>query len=332
MKESDDCSRHQWRLLRRLGKHGIAGGQRRADFTDEDRERKIPRRDAGDRSDRAHVVQFAPRLRRVVAAEIDRLAHFARCVRHRLAGFANGERDETRAIALEEISGALDERCAIPGRNRAPCRAQVNGTIDRRANVVDGGIDHRSDDVVVIGRVEHLLGSGRVGAWRAGNQRPRDRLRPAIGNRALQPGQRMIGSEIDPRRIQPIRIQPRGRWQSRIRCAAISRGGGDCDGVGDERLDRHRRIDDAVDERRICAILEQPSHQIREECFVRPDGRINPACTSPRRIADDLVVQRFAHPVQTLIFEPGAGAHAPDRGNGMRVVRGELRINCIRRG
>ena len=42
--------RDQRRLLGGLREHRVAGGERRADLADEDRQRKIPRRDADDRA------------------------------------------------------------------------------------------------------------------------------------------------------------------------------------------------------------------------------------------------------------------------------------------
>ncbi len=41
---------HQRRLLRRLGQHRIAGGQRGGQLAGEDRQREVPRADAGERA------------------------------------------------------------------------------------------------------------------------------------------------------------------------------------------------------------------------------------------------------------------------------------------
>ena len=82
------------RLLGRLGDHGIAGGKRGGDLAGENREREIPRRDAGERPapvQRQRVALAgrprhlaARRIRRAprrVVARVDRLAHFRNRVR-----------------------------------------------------------------------------------------------------------------------------------------------------------------------------------------------------------------------------------------------------------
>ena len=65
---------------------------------------------------------------------------------------------------------------------------------------------------------------------------------------------------------------------------------------------------------------------------MRPHRRVDPARAIPIGIADNLVVQRFTHSVQALVFELGVAPHLPDRRHRMRVVRGELRIDRIGRG
>ena len=96
------------RLLRGLCHDGIARRQRRSNLPGEDRERKIPWADA--RKDPSSVqcqaVRFAsrprerlrgkamPRFGGVVAAEVDRLAHFGDAVVPGLAGLPREEGDE----------------------------------------------------------------------------------------------------------------------------------------------------------------------------------------------------------------------------------------------
>src|SRR5439155_16847672 len=85
------------RLLRRLGDDGIAGGERGGDLAGEDGEREIPRRDAGEDSppvqrqrvalagragQRERLGEIRTRPRRVITAEIDRLAQLRERVRH----------------------------------------------------------------------------------------------------------------------------------------------------------------------------------------------------------------------------------------------------------
>ena len=90
MQQPHGLGRDQRRLLGGLGDHRVAGGERRRDLAEENRERKIPRADADEHAAPA-IAQFvalagrsrhrlrrerAPRLGGVIAAIIDRLAHF----------------------------------------------------------------------------------------------------------------------------------------------------------------------------------------------------------------------------------------------------------------
>ena len=103
--------------------------------------------------------------------------------------------------------------------------------------------------------------------------------------------------------------------------------------IGDQRIDRHRRIDDAIDERTVGAVFQQAPHQIRQQGPVRSDRCIDPARHAELRGADHLVVQRFAHAVQALelvigdAFLPRPVIHRCQR---LRIVRGELGIQPVR--
>src|SRR5690606_863606 len=101
VQKAEGAEGRERRLFRRFGYHGVAGGKRRGHLPEKDRERKIPRRDADEDATRApdKLVTFAggpghrltgseekPRLRRIVAAEVRRLAHLRHTVDQRLAG------------------------------------------------------------------------------------------------------------------------------------------------------------------------------------------------------------------------------------------------------
>ena len=97
--------------------------------------------------------------------------------------------------------------------------------------------------------------------------------------------------------------------------------------VGDDLIDRLPVVDDAVDERGVGAVFEQAPHQIGEQVLVAADRRVNPAGVVEMLGSDDLLVERFPHAVQALEFPvPAIAGHFENRGNGMRVVRCELRI------
>jgi hypothetical protein len=78
------------------------------------------------------------------------------------------------------------------------------------------------------------------------------------------------------------------------------------DGSATSFRDVDRRIDDAVDERRVGAVLEQPAHEIREQRLVRPHRRVDAARRAQLLSPDHLVVHGFAHAVQALELEAAA--------------------------
>ena len=106
------------------------------------------------------------------------------------------------------------------------------------------------------------------------------------------------------------------------------------DGVeraADERVDADVFIDNLIDERCVRAVFQQAANQISQQCFVRADRGVHAHAAAEVLRADHLVVQRFAHTVQTLVFEVFAFAHLVNRGQRVSVVGGKLREHGILR-
>ena len=143
----------QRRLFGGLGQHRVAGRERRADLSDKDGEREIPRRDACDGAERLGRAQRAPRLQRVVAAEIGGLAHFAYGVGERLPGFARGQRDQRGTFAFDEVGCAFQARGALGRGNAGPCGARGDGKSHRMRDVCGRGVDDGADDVAAVARI-----------------------------------------------------------------------------------------------------------------------------------------------------------------------------------
>ena len=148
--------RDQRRLLGGLRHHGVAGGERARDLAGEDRQWKVPGRDAGEHatpvegqlvplSGRALQLQgygeAAPRFRRRATEMIHGLTQIALRVGKRLSRFAHQQRHQRSAVRLEQVGGAFEEdgtRLAaerIPVARGAACGGQrrVDG---RRARAV----------------------------------------------------------------------------------------------------------------------------------------------------------------------------------------------------
>ena len=128
-------------LRRGLGDHGVARRQAGGDLAEEDGQREVPRRDAGDhpprgqpqlvglsrRSRQAHRPGQAARLGRVVAAEIGRLPHLAQGVGQGLAGFSHGERHQVRRGRVRAGRRAAPAPAPAPRRRDPPRRAEARG-------------------------------------------------------------------------------------------------------------------------------------------------------------------------------------------------------------
>ncbi len=126
------------------------------------------------------------------------------------------------------------------------------------------------------------------------------------------------------------------RWQSdlRVRRAQGRERAGERHGIFDQLINRDLRIGDAVDEGCVGAVLKQTPHQVGEQRFVAPDGRIDAAGTAELVLAHHFLVQRLAHSVQALEFVLAgieiATGQLHHGGQRVRVVRGELREHGIR--
>ncbi|MCY1219377.1 hypothetical protein D9M72_313510 [compost metagenome] len=106
------------------------------------------------------------------------------------------------------------------------------------------------------------------------------------------------------------------------------------DRVFHQRVERNRRIGDAVHERGVGAVLQQPPHQVGQQRLVRAHRRVDAA--GPPERAHHLLVQRLAHAVQALELVLARRVarrvgHRVDRGQRVGVVRGELRVHRVGR-
>ena len=91
-------------------------------------------------------------------------------------------------------------------------------------------------------------------------------------------------------------------------------------------------IDNPIHKRRVGAVFQQATHQIRQQRFVTTDRRINAAAQPQPVGADHIVVKRFAHAVQTLklvILIADFQRQLPHGGEAVGVVRSKLREDRI---
>ena len=155
------------RLLGRLGDHRIAGGERGGDLAGKDRDRKIPRRYAGERSASAQRqgILFArralqpdgareqpPCLGRVVAQEVDSLAHVGLRRFECLAGLAHEHRHQRARDRARKARRRVPECGALRCRPFAPSAAPRSWRGERVFEVLRRCQAYRADALAMIVR------------------------------------------------------------------------------------------------------------------------------------------------------------------------------------
>ena len=330
------------RLLGWLGDDAVAGHQGRRHLAEEDGEREVPRRDGDEdaASAQAQQVQLPGRagqalpvaeqlapLRRVIAAEVDRLAQLGDGVVEGLAALGLQEVDEPTAPGLDEVGGALERGGAARGRRLAPgakARARCRHRAVRR---LGGGFGHVADNRGAVDRAEHRPLRMRDNAA-VDHRRGMDRRHPEhlhLGDECVE-GRLM--AELDAVRVAALgAVEVAG-----TRDAGVPRRIGRADDVGgtlEQALDRHVGIGRHRHEGRIGAVLEQPPHEIGEKVAMAADGGVG-AAGGARHVLDEPLVEGFSHAVQALEFIAVRVAGAlDDRGDGEGVVGGELREDAL---
>ncbi|CAB3925919.1 hypothetical protein LMG26858_05800 [Achromobacter anxifer] len=339
--------RDQRRLFGGLGQHGIAGGQRGRDLAREDGQREVPGADAQHGAQRAVrvVAEFGFRLVGVIAQEIHGLAHLGYGVGQRLAGFAHDQAQQGLHLLFQQLRGAAQALRALGHRRGLPDRRGIGGGAQGGLGLVRLRLDDVAHHVAQIGGVADLDGAGGIpcllalaqhgaGAPRNGGAGQQGR-----GQRA----QAMLVAQIqargvDPRTLLRIAIEFARQRNLFVRRAQRHDARGGLDGIGHQLFDRNGLVADQVHERGVGAVFQQAAHQVGQQGFMRADRRIDAAGTvelALRQRTHHLVVQRFAHAVQALELILAGIVVLPrqliDRGQGVGVVRGELREHRLGR-
>ena len=269
-----------------LAATAVAGHQGRNHLAGEDRERKVPRRDAHEHAApvQAQLVALAggagqlhrreprARLERVVAAEVDRFAHLRHAVAPGLASFGHQQRAELRQPRLQpfgcqlEDVGALLHRPCIPA---GPAGAQpLHRCADaRRRRLRAPPARSLADHAASSGsRWSRQARSMPCGLMRAGPYRLRGSGWPGAGTTPQRRLQQLVG--------------------------------------------RHAGVGQLVHERRVRAVLQQPAHEVGEQVAVFAHRRVD-AQVQPGRRRQHLAVHALAHAVQALQLERRIVRRAP---------------------
>ena len=278
----------------------------------------------------------------VVAQEVDRLTHFSDGVGQRLARLADDQPHQVLHLAFHQVGGAIEQRGARLRRRGLPDRRGSSCGSECGINVGLGGFGHMANDIAQVRRVAHRLGCAahvrcvtdrrlgspdRAGASKKGGRQRRQ----ALLVRQVNARRVCANVTVEVARQRNFRMRHTERpfigvhlFHHRHR-------------IGDEVVQRNRLVRNAVHERGVGAVFQQTAHQVSQECFVRTDRGVDAARAVQLAglVADDLLVQRLAHAVQALEFVLARvivlAGHLVDRGQRVRVVRGELREDRFRR-
>ena len=109
----------------------------------------------------------------------------------------------------------------------------------------------------------------------------------------------------------------------------VGRAIADREGIAGDGFGGHAFIDDLVHEGRIRTVFQQTPHKVGQQVAMRAYGGVDAAARAFG--LQHRVMQRLAHAVQALEFEPGAvlARHIEDRGHRMGVMRRELRVDAV---
>ena len=342
------AEREQRRLLRGLGKHGVACGKCGRDLAGVDRQRKIPRTDAHENAasvkrelvgfpgggwKRQGLGEMLARKMRVIAAEIRGFANFADRIGARFSSFAREQDDKLVQVALDEIGRTVEHRGPRRPARRVPrrlrCGCAGKGCLDLRLV----GIDNRADHALQIRGIDDF--TRKAFHARAADQRCRRPFPGGVRRESIvQRCHRLLVREAHAARVDALRNKQvaRKRQHGIRRSAACTHAR---HGIGDDVVDRNRGVRDAVDKRGVGSVFEQPAHQIGKQVLVTAHWRIDPAGDAELFRRDDRLVHRIAHPVQPLEFEFGLRQRnlvctLDNRRGGVRIVRREHGIERLR--
>ena len=294
------------------------------------------------------VPELGRHLVGVVAQEVHGLADLGDGVGQRLAGLADHQTHQDRHAVFHQLGSALQAGGAVSRRDVLPGLRGGFGRLQRSLDVGRRGFHHVAHHVLVIGRVEHGLGIlGPLGALAGGGCRAVAGLgQPGLlraGQQACrQGGQLLLVGQVDARGVGALAedfggVQVDRQRDAVVRGAHRRDGGRFLDRVGDQLVDRQRRIADAVDEGGVGAVFQQTPHQVRQERLVGAHRSVDAARPAQAAFGDglgDLLVERLTHAVQALELVLARvvvlAGQLVDGGQRLGVVGGKLRVDGVR--
>ncbi len=198
-------------------------------------------------------------------------------------------------MGLQQVCDPLQVGRPLVHRRGLPARVGALGAGQRGLQVLFIGVQHLADGAPMVCRIVH--GAGRTPLVLPVHDGCGPPALSGAGPQGLgQAAQRGLVREV-----QPLGVAPPGgievRWQGDARVGFVLEATQADDGVGDDALDGHRGVRDAVDERGVGAVLQQAAHQVGQQLPMPAAGGID---STRCGWTQDLTVQGLAHAVQAL--------------------------------
>ena len=333
----------QRRLLGRFRQHAVAGRQRGGNLPGEDRQREVPRADTDHRTQRTvgFIIEIVAHLAGIVVEEVNGFAHFGDGVAEGFTRFAHQDPHQGRHLAFHQHRGTLENGGALLRRGGEPDWRVVDSAGQRLLHFVIAGFADVADNVLWLSRVDYRLHLA-FGYRLLQHRQCLPFMQGAVEQGRGEGGQTMLVSQIQTGGVAPAAAVEIARQRDfRMRQAGLAfllrqffyR----ADRVGHQLVQRQGIVRDTVDEGGIGAVLQQTTHQIRQQRLVGAHRGVDPAWPVQFAVGDfahHLLVQRFAHAVQALELILARvvvlARQLVDSRQGMGVVGGELRVNQVR--
>ena len=287
------------------------------------------------------IIEIVAHLAGVIVQEVNGFAHFSDGVAEGFTRLAHQDPHQGRHLAFHQHRGALKNGGALLRRSGEPDRRIVDSAGQRLLHFSVAGFADVADDIFRLCRVNHRLHLA------FGHRLLQHRQCLPFMQRAVEQGRGEGGQTVLVRQIETGGVAPAAAVEiARQRDFRMRQAGlafllrqffYRADRVGHQLVQRQGIVRDTVDERGIGAVLQQTTHQIRQQRLVGAHRGVDPARPIQFAVGDlahHLLVQRFAHAVQALELILARvvvlARQLVDSRQSMGVMGGKLRVNQVR--
>ena len=287
------------------------------------------------------VIEIITNLACVVVQEVDRFTNFGNGVAEGFTCFAYQDPDERLHLVFHQHRSTFQNGATLLRRRCEPDWRVIHRAVQRLIHFCFGCFPHVADDIFWLRRVNHGLHFA-ISDGLLQNRFGLPFLQRAVEQGGGEGGQTVFVRQVQARGVHAtFAVQFTRQRDLRMRQANLTFLGrhllNRLHRIGNQLVKRQGGIGDTVNEGGVRPVLQQTTHQVRQQGFMGAHRGINTARTvqfAIRHFTGDLLVQRFTHAVQALelvlariVVLPG---QAVDCRQGVGVVGSELRIDQVR--